>query len=118
MAGLRRSGAGPLLTDPPDEAEPRSDSARRRRIILLAVLLVLLSPAIYSYTAWMVRPSSLPFGVRSVEWLRADVPFGNQLVDEVEHVYYSLNAPSKGGPQLTSLPPAGRAVDAHAHSAA
>ena len=87
-------------------------------VVVVAGLLVLLSPAIYSYTAWMVRPSSLPFGVRSVEWVRADVPFGNQLVDEVEHVYYSLNAPSKGGPQLTSLPPAGRAVDAHAHSPA
>jgi hypothetical protein len=71
------------------------------RWVALAVL-VLLSPAIYSYTTTMLQPSSLPLGVRSVEWLRAH--HGNWLVDEVEHVYYSLKAPKKGGPQLTSLP--------------
>jgi hypothetical protein len=71
-------------------------------------VLVLLSPLIYSYAHWMLRPSSLSFGVRSVEWVRADVPFGNQIVDSVEHVYYSANAPSKGGPQLKSLPATGR----------
>ncbi len=46
----------------------------------------------------MLQPSSLPFGVRSVEWLRSH--HGNWLVDEVERIYYSWNAPSKGGPQL------------------
>jgi hypothetical protein len=45
--------------------------------------------------------------VRSVEWVRQDVPFGNSLVDEAEHVYYTLNAPKKGGPPLRSLPPVG-----------
>src|SRR4029078_12838432 len=78
----------------------------------MAVVLVLLAPAIYSYATWMLRPSSLPFGVRSVEWVRADVPFGNQLVDEIEHIYYSWNAPKKGGPQLKSLPATGRAAKA------
>ncbi len=33
-----------------------------------------LSPAVYSYAHWMLRPSSLPFGVRSAEWVRDDVP--------------------------------------------
>jgi hypothetical protein len=47
------------------------------------------------------------FFARSVEWVRADVPFGNQLVDQIEHVYYSWKAPSKGGPQLKRLPPTG-----------
>jgi hypothetical protein len=65
----------------------------------------LLSPAIYSYTTTMLRPSSLPLWPRSVEWLRAN--HGNWLVDEVEHYYYSWKAPSKGGPQLTSLPSVG-----------
>jgi phosphodiester glycosidase len=82
---------------------------RRRRLglrwrVALAAL-VLLSPVIYSYTTTMLRPSSLPLGVRSVEWLRAH--HGNWLVDEVEHVYYSWKAPKKGGPQLTSLPSVG-----------
>jgi hypothetical protein len=48
-------------------------------------------------------------GVRSVEWVRTDVPFGNSLVDRVEHMYYSSKAPKKGGPQLKSLPPVGLA---------
>ena len=75
---------------------------------MVAVVLVLLAPVVYSYTAWMMRPSSMAFFARSVEWVRADVPLGNQLVDEIEHISYSLNAPQKGGPQLTSLPAAGR----------
>jgi len=44
---------------------------------------------------------------RSAEWVRADVPFGNRLVDEIEHVYYTWHAPKKGGPQLKSLPSVG-----------
>ena len=45
---------------------------------------------------WMLRPSSTPFFARSVEWVRADVPFGNQVVDEIEHIYYTWNAPHEG----------------------
>ena len=69
-------------------------------------VLLLLSPALYSYAATMVKPSSLPLQVRSVEWLRGH--HGNWLVDEVEHVYYGWwKAPKKGGPQLASLPVVG-----------
>ena len=71
------------------------------------MVLLLLSPAVYSYTATMVQPSSLPLGVRSVEWLRAH--HGNWLVDEVESVYYGWKAPKKGGPQLKTLPAVGLA---------
>src|ERR1041385_3204019 len=56
----------------------------------------------------MRHPSSLPLGVRSVEWLRAH--HGNWLVDEAEHLYYSWKAPKKGGPQLTTLPSVGEAA--------
>jgi hypothetical protein len=52
-----------------------------------------------------VEPSSLPLGVRTVEWLRLN--HFNWLVDDVEHVYYSWRAPTKGGPQLTTLPTVG-----------
>jgi hypothetical protein len=55
----------------------------------------------------MLAPTSEPFGARSVEWIRAKMPFGNQLVDEVEHVYYTWNAPKTGGPQLRRLPGVG-----------
>jgi hypothetical protein len=65
----------------------------------------LLSPAVYSYTTTMMKPSSLPLWPRSVEWLREH--HGNWLVDEVEHYYYSWKAPKAGGPQLTSLPALG-----------
>lgn len=79
---------------------------RRRRIGVVAlVLLVLLSPAIYSYTTTMLKPSSLPLWPRSVEWLRAH--HGNWLVDEVEHYYYGWKAPKKGGPGLKQLPSVG-----------
>ena len=64
-------------------------------------------PPFYSYTATMLQPSSLPLGIRSVEWLRAH--HGNWLVDEIENIYYSSKAPKKGGPQLKGLPATGLA---------
>ena len=60
----------------------------------------------------MLQPSSLPLGVRSVEWLRSH--HGNWLVDEVEHVYYSWKAPKKGGAQLKTLPALGQPAKARA----
>ena len=139
MGDLRQSGAGHAVNDPPDAAdlpsgaemlartaahreERRRKAAarrkRRRRLLVLGVLLILLSPAIYSYAHWMLRPSSTPFFANSVEWVRADIPFGNQVVDEIEHIYYTWNAPSKGGPQLTSLPQTGEVPGPHARKRA
>jgi hypothetical protein len=112
--------ASPSVSAPPDAGESPSAitklaarrkskqvarTRRRRRLALLLGVAVLLSPAFYSYTATMVQPSSLPLGVRSVEWLRTH--HGNWLVDEVERVYYGWKAPKKGGPQLTTLPTVG-----------
>ena len=77
---------------------------------------MLLAPAIFSYTTTMLRPSSLPLRVRSVEWLREH--HGNWLVDTVEHFYYGWKAPKPGGPPLTALPTVGLptvAPSAHAH---
>ena len=71
----------------------------------LAVIVVLLAPVVYSYATTMMQPSSLPLWPRSVEWLRAH--HGNWLVDEVEHYYYSWQAPDPGGPQLKTLPTVG-----------
>ena len=80
---------------------------RRRRVrhITLLAIVVLLSPAVYSYATTMMQPSSLPLWPRSVEWLRAH--HGNWLVDEVEHYYYTWQAPDPGGPQLKTLPTVG-----------
>jgi hypothetical protein len=80
---------------------PRRRRRPRLRWVALAVL-VLLSPAIWSYTTTMLQPSSLPLWPRSVEWLRQH--HGNWLVDTSEHYYYTWNAPKKGGPQLAALP--------------
>jgi len=115
-----RSGSGSDVTPPPDGAGAPPDGAgappnaagprprrRRRRLLIAAPFAVLLSWAIVAYTVWMVQPTSLPWTVRSVEWVRQEVPFGNWMVDNGEHVYYSLNAPQKGGPQLKSLPRVG-----------
>ncbi|HET8528015.1 MAG TPA: phosphodiester glycosidase family protein [Gaiellaceae bacterium] len=76
---------------------------RRRRLVLGGLLLAVLSPVFYSYVSTMVRPSSLPLGVRSVEWVRDH--HGHWLVDEAERIYYGwLKAPERGGPQLRALP--------------
>jgi hypothetical protein len=79
--------------------------ARRLRWSVAAFLLLLLVPAAYSWTRMAVQASSLPLGVRTVEWLR--MHHFNWLVDEAEHVYYTWQAPAKGGPQLRTLPAVG-----------
>jgi hypothetical protein len=76
---------------------------------------ILLSPVLYSYAATMLQPSSLPLGVRSIEWLRNN--HANWLVDEAERIYYSSKAPKEGGPQLKGLPAVGLGAKAHAHKA-
>jgi hypothetical protein len=80
---------------------------RRRRIVIAAPFVVVLSWAIVSYTAWTLQPTSMTWSEHSAEWVRNEVPFGNWLVDRGEHVYYSVNAPKTGGPQLNTLPAVG-----------
>jgi len=80
---------------------------RRRRLLFATPLLGLLCWAIVSYAIWMLEPTSMRFEARSVEWVRAKMPFGNSLVDEIEHIYYSANAPKKGGSTPKSLPAVG-----------
>ena len=121
----RRSRSGVGLLPSPEEGAPspvglpaaieahrwkRRDEERRRRrhrrrLVGLGAVLVLLAVPAYSFTTTMIQPSSLPLGVRSVEWLRQH--HGNWLVDEVESVYYGWKAPNKGGPQLKTLPAVG-----------
>jgi Phosphodiester glycosidase len=107
---------GPAARRTLRRAAARRRTRRRRLLAALVGLLVLLSPAFYSYTATMIQPSSLPLGVRSVEWLRNH--HGNWLVDEVEAVYYGWKAPKKGGPQLKTLPAVGVAAAPRAHARA
>ena len=87
---------------------------RRRRWWVLAVLfIVLLSPVVYSWTRMATEPSSLPLGVRTVEWLRMN--HFNWLVDDAEHAYYTWKTPAKGGPELSTLPIVGLKTKPQAH---
>lgn len=87
---------------------PAVKRRRRRRYLMIAVpFLVVLVWAAFSYTAWMLQPTSEQWEPRSAEWVRNEVPFGNWLVDQGENIDYSLNAPKTGGPQLKTLPTVG-----------
>jgi hypothetical protein len=90
------------------EASRRSDrvSSRIRRIAVVAALVALL-PAVISYVSAVSGPSNTALGVRSVEWLRDNGAAG--IVAQIETWYYSLTAPSKGGPTLKALPKVGHA---------
>jgi hypothetical protein len=77
---------------------------RLRRIAVVAALVALL-PVVLSYWGTMSEPSNSSLGIRSVEWLRDHGAAG--LVARVESAYYSLTAPSKGGPTLRALPRVG-----------
>ena len=66
---------------------------------------VVLTPTFFSLLGALTQTSNSPFGIRTVEWLRDNGAAG--LVAKVESIYYSLTAPSKGGPALKSLPKVG-----------
>lgn len=80
---------------------------RARRIVLLAAAICLV-PAAVSWIHALTRPRNVSLGIATVEWARQHG--GNPLVSQVEDWYYELNAPSKGGPPLKSLPRVGVAA--------
>jgi hypothetical protein len=53
----------------------------------------------------MVQPSNSSYFARTAEWVRDHG--GRWFVNDVERFWYSLNAPSKGGPALNALPRVG-----------
>src|SRR5665213_756220 len=77
----------------------------RRAAVVSAVVVLLVT--IGSYVSAMTGPSNTALGVRSVEWLRDNGAAG--IVAQIETWYYSLTAPSKGGPTLKALPKVGHA---------
>ena len=123
-----RGGTQAGASDPPEAAGPagvssslewlearreqrRKAAARRRRrrlLLLIAIpLLGLLAWAVTAYAIWMLKPTSMSFTARSVEWVRAEVPFGNTIVDDIEHIYYTAKAPKKDGAAPKHLPAVG-----------
>jgi hypothetical protein len=70
-------------------------------VALLTALLLAL-PAVVSYASMLTKHSDSSLSIRTVEWLRDNGARG--LVNRVENLYYSMNAPARGGPGLKSLP--------------
>jgi Phosphodiester glycosidase len=97
--------AAPPRPPLPRRPVPRIAPWRRlRRVVLLATTICLV-PAAFSYMGDMTKPHNVGFGVVSVEWMRSNG--GNGIVSQIENWYYTLTAPSKGGPGLRSLPQVG-----------
>ena len=63
-----------------------------------------------SYLGVAFGSSNTGLGIRTVEWLRDNGARG--IVNKVENIYYSLNAPAKGGPGLPTLPKQAGAIAA------
>ena len=80
--------AGPAAT-----AAPRL-ATRLRRIALLAAAICLI-PATVSLIGALSERSNSGLSIRLVEWMRDHG--ARALVNKVESIYYSLNAPSTGG---------------------
>jgi Phosphodiester glycosidase len=92
-----------LRTRPPQPPRGSGPSHwRRTRRILLAAAGLCLIPVLFSYAGALTEASNASIGIRTVEWLRDNGARG--LVNDVESIYYSMTAPSKGGPGLRALP--------------
>jgi hypothetical protein len=91
---LRLSGSRPPRTEP--------SRWRRARRVALGAAAICLIPAIVSYIQALTARSNSSVGIRTVEWLRDNGARG--LVNDVENLYYTLTAPSTGGPGLHELP--------------
>ncbi len=86
-AGRRRPDVRSFVEVPPRgerfERRRRKLRRRRKRRIALLVVAAVLAPITYSYVTTMVRPSSLPLSVRTIEWIRAN--HGAWAVNTIEH---------------------------------
>jgi hypothetical protein len=100
----------------PSRRPPPMPAWRRARRVVLLALAICLVPAAISWVNHLSRPRNVSWDIATVEWLRSNG--GNPLVSEVENIYYTLTAPSKGGPPLRSLPQVGVAGPAASRSPA
>ncbi len=104
----------PIAT-PRRKPGPPSRWRRARRIVLVATAICLI-PASLSYLQALSGFHNVSFSIASVEWMRSHG--GNGIVSQIEDWYYTLTAPSKGGPPLRSLPKVGIAQGEEGQSAA
>ena len=83
-------------------SSPRQGAGGRvRRIIALAAAIALV-PCLFSLGRALSSRSDSSTGILTVEWLRDNGARG--IVAWAENLYYSWNAPDKGGPGLKALP--------------
>jgi hypothetical protein len=68
---------------------------------MMAAALAML-PVLVSFAGTVVGRSDSTFSIRSLEWVTSNG--GRGLVNRIETIYYTLTAPSKGGPALKRLP--------------
>jgi hypothetical protein len=78
-----------------------------RRIALITAVVALI-PVAHSYLGVVSESSNSSLRIRTVEWLRENGAAG--IVARIESIYYTLTAPSKGGPTLRALPNVGYGV--------
>ncbi|HSC04890.1 MAG TPA: phosphodiester glycosidase family protein [Solirubrobacteraceae bacterium] len=112
LAYERRRELRAVPTLPPPPARLRLRFRARRIVVLTALILVL--DLVVSFWGAVAGPSNVSFGVRAVEWLRDNGAAG--VVSDVENIYYSLNAPSTGGPPLKRLPLLGSSTRIHVNN--
>ena len=77
--------------------------------MLVACVLALI-PVTISYIGVVTEASNSKLSIRTVEWLRENG--AASIVAQVESIYYTLTAPSKGGPTVRALPKVGYGVAA------
>src|SRR6476646_4831429 len=80
---------------------PRLTPLRRLRRVLAVALWLCFIPVAFSYVPTMLGPSNSSFTIRSFEWLRDHG--AAQIASEIETVYYTMNAPTRGGAPLRKL---------------
>jgi len=106
LAASKAPGAAPRDATPQQLRRPPRQRGtggwRRARRVALAAAGLCLIPVLASYVPMLEQPSNSSVGIRTVEWLRDNGARG--IVNQVESFYYSLNAPSTGGPALPALP--------------
>ena len=83
----------------------RASLGRRAMAVATTAAIFTLVLAMSSYVGAVTRRSNSSLAIRSVEWLRDNG--GASLVSQIETFFYSIDAPSKGGPALVRLPSVG-----------
>jgi hypothetical protein len=95
-----------VATTPADQRRPplppRLSALRRVRRVLALASWMCSIPVAFSYVTTMLGPSNSSFTIRSFEWLRDHG--AAQIASEIETVYYTMNAPTRGGAPLGKLP--------------